>query len=134
MKPLKPEIDKTGGLDTVRRSEIAKKYKATDIDRTKLFKTKADNLNKTSTQSFWNRKYNKYNRKSQNSSEEEKLIHIEKLGHRYMGVTFQNSYNEQIKDKIKAMPSAAYIAKDKVWRIDVAKKDQLIDAIAEDCL
>ena len=64
----------------------------------------------------------------------EKLIFVELVGPNTIAVKFENFFDEEIKNKIKAMPDAKYDYPCKEWLVRKDLKEEMIELIGELCI
>lgn len=86
--------------------------------------------------SFWQKSNRSYSNASGTRKSEfgEKLIYIELVGPNTISVKFENFFDADIKDKIKALPDSKYDPVGKDWLLRKDLRDKLFQQIGEMCI
>ncbi|CDW80246.1 snf2 family n-terminal domain containing protein [Stylonychia lemnae] len=94
------------------------------------------NFKKGSYSNQWgaNRTYSAGSQASRKSGSGQKLIYLEIVGPNTIALKFENFYDPDIKDKIKAMPDARYEHQTKEWLLRKDLKERLLEQIGNDCI
>ena len=124
-------IDRTGAISSKRHNAIADKFKAETLDKSTLFKTKANSKLNNSTFIPNRGKWNKFRRRTQNDEPEEKLLCFEMVSNERLGISFQGFYSAEIKDRIKAIEGATYDSATKTWHVNQSDKDLVVEEVAQ---
>eukprot|EP00347_Sterkiella_histriomuscorum_P013935 403362793 len=111
---------------------------AKEFDTSQLFRKNAvSSYNPFKKGNGWgggNRAYSGGSGKSRKSNGGQKLIFIELVGPNTIALKFENFYDPDIKDKIKALPDARYDAQSREWFVRKDMYDRVLEEIGQLCI